>query len=94
MARPVNSVVDEHRPGGVNVAVDWSRPWFYGWAVDLQTLVYENQERVATVTLNPSERGHALRPELRDELDPVLDPPGRPRGFVLARRLHREGLVT
>ncbi len=56
--------------------------------------MYEKQERVATVTLNPSERGHALRPELRDELDPVLDPPGRPRGFVLARRLHREGLVT
>ena len=76
------------------MSVDWSRLWFYGWAVDLQTLMYEKQERVATVTLNPSERGSALRLKLRDELDPVLDAPGAPREFVLARRLYREGLVT
>ena len=62
--------------------------------MDLQTLMYEKQERVTTVTLNPSERGNALGPKLRHELDLVLDPSGRPRGFVLAQRLHREGLVT
>ena len=90
MAAPVNSVVDGHCLERVNTAVDWSRLWFYGWAVDLQTLMYEKQERVATVTLNPSELGNAQPPKLRDELDPVLDPPGRPREFVLARRLHRD----
>ena len=43
------------------------------WRVDLSNLIYEKSGGVATVTLNRPEVGNALSPQLRDELDAVID---------------------
>lgn len=41
--------------------------------MDLETLIYDKQERIAVLTLNRPDRGNALCRRLRDELDLVLD---------------------
>jgi enoyl-CoA hydratase len=42
-------------------------------SVELETLIYEKEDRIATVTLNRPEKGNALSVKLRDELDLVMD---------------------
>ena len=39
----------------------------------LETLIYEKQDRIATVTLNRPHTGNAISVQLRDELDLVMD---------------------
>jgi enoyl-CoA hydratase len=39
----------------------------------LETLIYEKEDRIATVTLNRPHKGNALSVQLRDELDLVMD---------------------
>ena len=41
--------------------------------MDLETLIYEKADRIATVTLNRPHTGNALSRKLRDELDLVMD---------------------
>jgi enoyl-CoA hydratase len=41
--------------------------------MELETLIYEKEDRIATVTLNRPEKGNALSKKLRDELDLVMD---------------------
>ena len=38
-----------------------------------ETLIYEKQDRIATVTLNRPHTGNAILVQLRDEIDLVMD---------------------
>ena len=41
--------------------------------MDLETLIYKKEGRIATLTLNRAHKGNAISVQLRDELDLVMD---------------------